>query len=180
MNTSIKPITEKYLLNFGQYYLKRFPTTKNHFKEILKQKIELSCTIYKDQSIEKCYEMMERLIENMIARGYLNDEAYLEGSLHTFKSKGLSSKMIRFKLAQKGLSKKAIEDVIGSCSHEEELASMLRMMKRKKLGAYSKNISSITIQKHMGYLQRNGFDLDTIQKGIKLSIDECEEILDSL
>jgi SOS response regulatory protein OraA/RecX len=179
MHTSIKPITEKYLLNFGLYYLKRFPTTKNNFKNILKQKIELSCNTYKDQSLEKCYEMMEHLIENMVARGYLNDEMYLEATLHSFKSKGLSSKMIHFKLAQKGVCKKTIDEAIGPYGNEEELVSMVRMMKRKKLGAYSKDTTPEDIQKHKGYLQRNGFDLDTIQKGIKLSIDECQEILDS-
>jgi regulatory protein len=177
MSPKIKPIEEKYLYNFATYYLNRFPCSINHFKAMMKRKIEHAFSIYQSPPLEECFEMLQKITKRLIEQGYLNDDLYLEGSLNSFKSKGLSNKMIRFKLEQKGLSKNTIDHIPSIDSQEEDLKALITVMKRKKIGPFSLKNEEEQKMKQMAYLARNGFCLETIQKGLRLNLEECLELL---
>lgn len=180
MKTSIKPISEKYLYNYGIYYLKKFPSPIGHFKKLMSQKIERSYAFFQSPPLEECFEMLEKVIHTLIKQGFLNDSLYLEGSLTSYKSKGLSNKMIRFKLEQKGISKAIINELPQIYSEDDDLKRLIIIMKKKKMGPYATEIIKEQKIKHISYLARNGFSLEVVQKGLNLSIDDCQNLLEDI
>lgn len=179
-----KKITEKYLYNSGLAYLQRFPASTPHFRRIMSRKIERSCNYHKEQDREGSNALLDGAIATFTRMGLLNDDAYLQGMVNSLRRRGLSRQAILSKLQQKGLSSGEITRVLSS--HEEEsgnalpadFAAALLLARRKRLGPFRK--IEADRNKELAAIARAGFDFETAQKILALSLTEAEEFLNTI
>lgn len=97
----------------------------------------------------------ERVIERLIAKGYLDDAKFARFWFeYRFAQKGASVRRLRLELTQKGISREVIDELVAAeiRSDEDELAKIIAKKQRK----YPDR------QKFMAYLARQGFSYDDI------------------
>ncbi|GLX68555.1 RecX family transcriptional regulator [Paenibacillus glycanilyticus] len=82
------------------------------------------------------------------------------------------SRWIKQELAQRGVSKQAASDALGSIDKEDELASAVHSAKKKWRSLKGENREKR--QKLMGFLMRRGFPSDIVKLAVKAAIDEAE------
>ncbi|MFK7839982.1 MAG: RecX family transcriptional regulator [Bdellovibrionales bacterium] len=107
-----KKITERYLRNSGLYYLERFTASSGHFKTVMTRKINKSCFHHKDQDRQTCIELLDKVTDDLLKQGYLDDEGYIRGMVISLRRSGKSKKAITAKLMQKSVPINAIEKAI--------------------------------------------------------------------
>lgn len=97
----------------------------------------------------------ERVLERLIAKGYLDDVRFARFWFeHRFVQKGTSVRRLKLELAQKGIAKEVVDELVAAeiRSDEDELAKIIA----KKQHRYPDR------QKFMAYLARQGFAYDDI------------------
>lgn len=100
-------------------------------------------------------EITERVLARLIEKKYLDDEKFARFWLeHRFLQKGTSVRRLKLELAQKGIDRETIEQLVNENirSDEEELAKIIA----KKRHKYPDQ------QKFIAYLTRQGFCYDDI------------------
>lgn len=100
-------------------------------------------------------EIADRVLQRLIDKKYLDDEKFARFWFeHRFLQKGTSLRRLRLELAQKGIDRDIIEQLIAESirSDEEELAKIIT----KKRYRYPDR------QKFIAYLARQGFSYDDI------------------
>lgn len=184
-----KKITESYLHNSGLYYLQRFTASTAHFKKIMTRKIDKSCQWHKDQDRDSCIKMLDNIAARFQELGLLNDEAYARGMVNSLRRRGLSGRMIRAKLAAKGLGSDETEQAL--CRHAEdlgtdenvELIAALRLARRRKIGPYSREAGvkkdESAYNKALGSMARAGFSFDVCKKILDMDAGEAARISES-
>lgn len=178
-----KKITEKYLYNSGLAYLQRFPASTPHFRRIMSRKIDRSCDYHKDQERETCAALLEATVESFTRMGLLNDSAYLQGMVNSYRRRGLSTQAIMAKLGQKGLAQDAILATIRAFDEDRnaenpELAAAILLMRRKRLGPFRKTSKDEkTATRELSSLARAGFGFDIAQKALSMTQEDADEVL---
>lgn len=170
-------ITPSYLRNAGLHYLERFAASTGGFRAVMTRKIDRSCRAHPDQDREECLKQLESLIAEFRERGLLNDESYVKAMTESLRRRGLSARMIRAKLAAKGVESGAITAALAAYADEEENAGQdaectaaRRLIRRKRLV----NAAGEYGEKAMAALARAGFGYDTVRRALE---EEAQEIL---
>ena len=107
----------------------------------------------------------QRVLDRLIEKNYLDDEKFARFWLeHRFVKKGTSVRRLKLELAQKGIARELIEQLVSENvrSDEEELTKIIAK-KRYKYGNDP--------QKFMAYLVRQGFAYDDV----KTALGQTEE-----
>lgn len=175
-----KKITPQYLKNSGLFYLQRYVASSFQFERAMKRKIDRSCYVHKEQDKEECYTWLKDVTKEFQDLGYLNDDAYLKGMLHSLRfSKGLSTRMILVKMRDKGFSETAVLPVLKKLEDESfdddqdaELESGLRFAQRKKLGMYHPTPARKTYEQQLATLARAGYSYDICKKILEMSDED--------
>ena len=105
-------------------------------------------------------EITERVLARLMDKKYLDDEKFARFWLeHRFLQKGTSVRRLKLELAQKGIDRSVIEQLIAENirSDQEELAKIIA----KKQHKYRQDP-----QKFMQYLARQGFSYDDIKSAL--------------
>lgn len=109
-------------------------------------------------------EKIDDVIDFLIEYGYINDVDYIERSIAEFKSlKNLSLKEVNYKLLQKGIKRKILDNYI--CEHKEEL---LEYEINSAKNIINKKSSSMEEREIKEYLYKKGY----MSESINIAIDE--------
>ena len=111
-------------------------------------------------------EITERVLARLIEKKYLDDEKFARFWLeHRFLQKGTSVRRLKLELAQKGIRREMIEQLISENirSDDEELRKIITKKRYKYAGDQ---------QKFMAYLARQGFSYDDIRAALGGESDE--------
>lgn len=188
-----KKITEKYLRNSGLYYLKRFVSSSENFRKVMKRKIYKSCQHHEDQKIDDCHIILEKVVKDFEEAGYLNDELYSRAMVRSLVKSGKSKTMINQKLRQKGLTTDQIQQALSfiMAEYDEnldlEMASAAKLCKKKRIGPFQRTETDLDDEdakkdhmRSLGILSRAGYSYDTAQKALNLTHDEAIEMISEL
>jgi regulatory protein len=183
-----KRITETYLHNSGLYYLERYSTSSHNFRQVMLRKVRKSCFHHQDQNYDDCTKLVDALVDKFLRSGLLNDQLYLDGMVHSYRRRGLSTRMIHQKLGQKGLSENDIQRTLHQCDqdmlnaeqqHDAELIAAVRFCRSKKLGAYTsitKAVDDNLSSKQLAKMARAGFPYEIARQALDLTQAEIEEL----
>ena len=108
---------------------------------------------------------IDRIIQTMIEKHYLDDEAYARYYVENrFTNKGISSKRLRLELMKKGINQDIIDQVLSQDirNDEEEIKKIIA----KKRNRYDDD-------KLTSYLLRQGFDYELVRTLIQQMQDSC-------
>lgn len=164
-----KKITESYLRNAGLFYLERFSTSSANFKTVMLRKIKKSCAAHPEQLFSACEIMLNKVTQELIDKGFLNDAAYTQATVNSLKRRGLSKRLITQRLRQKGIK---LEDVEG-----DDFYAAVLLTQRRKLGPFGKAGDEKQLQRAYGVLGRAGFDYAVCKKALSLTRAEADDVL---
>ena len=167
-NIKKKPRKVSYdrLRNGALYYLGRYASSSENLRQVLKRRVQKSAFHHKDTDMEQAYIWIDDIISDMQRLGYIDDTEYTNTKVGSMHRRGTSSRTIRQKLKQKGLSDDIITNALEMLEETQpnaELAAAIRYAKRRRIGIY--RIKDVTdpdkqYQRDLASLARNGFTLD--------------------
>ena len=120
---------------------------------------------------ETFYDEDENKLEDVIQilkdNNYINDSDYIQRSIEEYKNlKNLSIKEINYKLLQKGVNKKVLNEYISE--HREEL---LQFEINSAIAIFNKKLRTSDIEEVKRYLYNKGY----MSESINIAIDELNE-----
>lgn len=174
-----KKITETYLNNAGLYYLQRFASGTQHFREIMRRKIDRSCLHHADQDKAACYTMLETLIEKFIALGLLDDGVYARNAVASLRNRGLSKRAIIARLQNRGLSPAAVARALDDFNADHgidgdtgDMDAAMKLARKKKVGPYAAG-KEFDRTKALSAFARAGFSFEIARKVLDMNAEDA-------
>ena len=156
--TDAKPVAERRLMNKAVHYLGRYASTAQRLELVLSRFARRKLA---DEDPYRLADLISRKVEECLARGYVDDRAFAEARSTSLRRQGASINNIRRKLAERGVDRDVITDVIDAqdTSDDAELRAALIHAKRRRLGPYANadNLREGWQSRHLGSLARAGF-----------------------
>lgn len=177
-----KPITESYLRNVALWYMERYASSAANLKAVLMRRVRLSSAYHGSDPAEGA-EMVEAVIQRYTEAGILNDRLFAETRVRSLVARGTSTKMIKRKLMEKGVSSDDIDAALAGILDQEngELASAARYARRRRIGPFRlPEKREENRDRDMGALARQGFGFGIAAKVVDAESPEAleEEIED--
>lgn len=159
---ALRKITKQRLKNIGLYYLKRFESSEDNLRQVLRRRVNDYAYYNPDFNKTEAYGWIEEVLSDFIGWKYIDDERYASLKARDYLNAGKPERYIKAKLKQKGVDENIIAEVLSKQEYDsKEMA--LNFAKKKKIGPFRPDEESrkLNRQKDMGTLIRAGFDYDT-------------------
>ncbi|MBR3676277.1 MAG: regulatory protein RecX [Alphaproteobacteria bacterium] len=167
-----KKITPQRLKNIGLYYLKRFESSVENLRSVLRRRIDAYARENPEWNKQEAYGWVEEVLNEFERLHYLDDNRFAEIKVQSYLNAGKPARYIQNKLRAKGIDEAQIEAVLSEKEYNP-LEMALKLAKRKKIGPYRDAASRREYrQKDMGTLVRAGFDYDVVCEVLNYSPDE--------
>jgi regulatory protein len=175
---SPRKITETYLHNAALFHLGRFATSAENLRRVLMRKVLRSARHHECDPKDG-----EALVTALIARfqksGLLDDKAYSEGMVTKYHRRGASARMIRGRLAQKGVTSEHTEAALAQLFEETsdpEFEAAALFARRRRIGPYrDQSMRASLREKDLASLARAGFSYDIANRVIDAETFETLE-----
>lgn len=163
--------TARYLENAALYYLQRFASSSANLRRVLMRKVDRSARFHGTDPGEGA-ALVDALIARFEKSGLLDDRTYAEARVRSLRRRGDSARLIRAKLAAKGLDGETIEAALAACAEEDagdpELAAAAALARRRRLGPYRNARARKTMrEKDLAALARAGFSYDVARRVVE-------------
>ena len=160
-----RKITPQRLKNIGLYYLKRFESSTENLRSVLRRRVYDYARENPDFNKDEAYVWIEQLLADFKGWGYLNDERYAELKIRDYLAAGKPARYIQNKLKQKGVDENITNDILENQEYDAK-AMALKFAKKKKIGPFREDEESRrdNRQKDMGTLIRAGFEYDIVME----------------
>lgn len=157
-----KKITPQRLKNIGLYYLKRFESSVENLRGVLRRRIDAYAYENQEWNKQEAYQWVEDILAEFEKMHYLDDARFTEIKVRSYLNAGKPARYIKNKLCLKGIGEDAVETLLTQMEYDP-LEMALKLAKRKKIGPYrSAEERREFRQKDMGTLVRAGFDYDVV------------------
>ncbi len=190
MTTAKKPkppkkISESYLHNSGLFYLQRYGASVHQFRQTMTRKIKRSCDYHQDQNMPECLELLEKLIQKLERLKLLDDNAYVETKINSMQQRGYSARMIKQKLATKGITQDTVDTHLVDYDANEynidgknaDLIAALKQCRKRRIGPFANSPEKADPQKSLAILARQGFDFDTARTALNYEKKDAESVV---
>lgn len=158
----LKKITPQRLKNIALYYLKRFDSSVENLRQVLRRRVNSYARENADFDVHKADEWIDNILNDFMRLGYLDDYRFAEIKIRGYLAAGKPERYIVPKMRQKGISNQIISDIMQTQEYDA-LRMALKLAKKKKIGPYRPAESRREFrQKDMGILVRAGFDYDVV------------------
>ena len=165
-----KKITPQRLKNIALYYLKRFESSTQNLRQVLRRRVNDYAYHNPEWHKQEAYEWIEELLADFERLGYLDDARYAEMKVKDYAASGKSARYIVGKLKLKGIGE---SEVIALLENQEydPFAAALHFAKKKKIGPFrDESVREENRQKDLGALVRAGFDYDTASQVLSYEV----------
>ena len=158
-----KKITPQRLKNIALYYLKRFDSSINNLRQVLRNRVNDYAYYNPEWNKNEAYEWIEKILVDFERYGYLDDARYTELKVKNYVNAGKSAHYITNKLKQKGIADSLVAEFLEEQGYDSyEMA--LRFARKKRIGPFRVDENRKEFrQKDMAVLLRAGFDYDAVQ-----------------
>lgn len=158
---SPKKITPQRLKNIALYYLKRFDSSVDNLRQVLRRRVSDYAYHNPEWNKSEAYDWIEQILVDFEYYGYLDDNRYAEIKVKNYVAAGKSARYIAGKLKQKGIAEAVVEELLEEQDYQP-FETALAFAKKKKIGPYREPEKRAEFrQKDLGALVRAGFDYDT-------------------
>ena len=167
----LKKITKQRLKNIALYYLKRFESSVENLRQVLKRRTNDYAYSNPDFNKNEAYAWIEELLADFERLNYINDNRYAELKIKSYLNAGKPARYIKIKLKQKGIKDNIVEEILENQS-VDALKMALMLAKKKQIGPYRKDNESreANRQKDLTMLIRAGFDYEVAREVINQDI----------
>jgi len=175
-------MTSQRLANIALHHLDRYASSAENLRHVLERRVYKSSLFHEGLDVDEAKGWIDSLIIRYVESGLLNDLAYGETRARSLLSRGASTRLIRMKLMEKGLSTDTIDAALKALkldTPDPELYAAIKFSRRRKLGPFCN--PSLRVEhhdKHLAALARAGFSYDMAQRIIDCEdSDTLEELL---
>jgi regulatory protein len=169
---TVRKITPQRLKNIALYYLKRFESSRENLRSVLRRRIDEYARTDSTFDKSQVYECVEEILNDFERLHYLDDARYARLKIQNYLAAGKPERYIKIKLRQKGIDEKLAEDLFAENDYDP-LTMALQFARKKKIGPFRADPESIKAnrQKDLAALIRAGFDYET-------ALDVCNTTVD--
>jgi regulatory protein len=170
-----RPLTPQRLENIALHYLERFSASTESLRRVLLRRVERSAQEHGTDR-EEAAGWVNALVERYVTSGMLNDAVFAEAKAASLHRRGGSTRMIRQKLAAKGVGADDIDHALDERREagdgEPDLEAALALCRRRRLGPCRPAEKRAEMRdKDLAALGRAGFDYATA----RAAVDRQEE-----
>ena len=155
-----KGMSENSLYQAALFYLGRYAASSWSVRQVLQRRVTKYAAI-DGVELETATGWIDDIIDRLIRSGLVHDGDFAMGRVRTLFGRGLSTRMIRLKLAGKGLDRKLIEralDVLMADHRDPDLEAACRFAQRRRLGPYRPaEVREAHWKRDLAILARAGF-----------------------
>lgn len=155
--------TPKSLENAAVYYLQRFDTTARQLRRVLMRRVDKSVQFH-DTDPEEGAEAVDHIVRKFIESGVVDDFRYATARAASLQRRGNSTRAIRSKLYEKGVSADVVDRVLEQMIEESgdpDLTAAKRLARRRRLGPYrDPSVRPERRDRDLAAMARAGFGYD--------------------
>jgi regulatory protein len=153
-----RKVTTAYLERAAKAYLERFASSSENLRRVLARKVERRCR-ERGEEAAPCLALIPEVIERCLRSGLVDDSRYAQARVANLRRRGGSSRMIRAKLAAKGVGREVLDEAVVA-SVEDELFAAHALARRRRFGPYRAGERRAFRDKDLAALARAGFPFD--------------------
>lgn len=143
-------------------YLGRFAASSVRLRQVLRRRIDRAERRGDDPDRPALEAEIDAVVQRMLDRGMLDDAAFAKGLAESLRRRGTSTRGMRAKMRQKGLSADQIDAALAS-DETSELEAAWRYAQRRRLGPFSRRDRAERRQKDLASMGRAGFGYGVAQ-----------------
>jgi len=165
---------ESWMRKSALHYLGQRSTSVANLRRVLARRAKRRLDPEIEQDVGA---MIERTVEFCVRNGFVDDTAFVEGRIHSGRSRGLSMRRIGAALGAKGVDRALVAQAFDTDDRDErEEAAAVRLAQRKRIGPWRRADRDYDPHKEVGVLARGGFSISLAKRIIGLTIEEADEI----
>lgn len=172
-----RKITPDSLGRIALHYLERYATSSENLRRVLIRRIRRSAEAHETDPDEQIPHV-DALIIRYQQAGLLDDQAYARMRAESLHRRGTSGRMIRMKLAAKGVPSDAIDDALESLSElvaNADLSGACNYARRRRIGPWRLRDRTDYRDRDLAALARQGFSYNIARKVIEAEDTEILE-----
>ncbi len=172
-----RKITPDSLGRIALHYLERYATSSENLRRVLIRRIRRSAQAHGTDPDEQLPHV-DALITRYQQAGLLDDQAYARMRAESLHRRGSSGRMIRMKLAAKGLESDAIDDALESLTDlvaNTDLSGACNYARRRRIGPWRRRDRTEHRDRDLAALARQGFSYDIARKVVDAENPEVLE-----
>jgi len=166
-----KGMNENSLYQAALFYLGRYAASSSSVRQVLQRRVTKYAAI-DGVEMETATGWIDGIIDRLIRSGLVHDGDFAMGRVRTLFGRGLSIRMIRLKLAEKGLDREVIEsalDVFMADHRDPDLEAACRFAQRRRLGPYRPaEVREKHWKRDLAILARAGFSYEIARMVIEV------------
>ncbi|MGE5505838.1 MAG: regulatory protein RecX [Actinomycetota bacterium] len=170
-------ITPSYIENAALHYLERFASSRANLRRVLMRKVDRSLAHWGGER-EQAAAMVDAVMAKLAGLGYVDDARFAEMKAASLHRRGTSARMIRARLAAKGVDAEATAAGLAAIDTDEpDLAAAVNLARRRRLGPFRPPETRADFRdKDAATLARAGFSWDVVRQVIEA--EDGEALLD--
>jgi regulatory protein len=150
-----RPVTAGYLERAAVHYLERYPSTEANLRRVLARKARRRLGPDGEPPPD-LDTILDETVAKAVRSGLIDDRSFADATIGSLMRRGTSSRMVRTKLAQKGVPREIATETLAG--HEpDDLALARRYAERKRLGPFRPNPDERSRERDLAALCRAGF-----------------------
>lgn len=160
-----RKVTPERLEKAALSYLERFATSADNLRRVLMRRVERSARIHGTDRDDGA-QWVDGIVARLQRAGLLDDRVYAEGRALALFRRGGSRRLIRHRLAAKGVGEDDIAAALAALEDEApdpDLAAAAAYARRRGRGPYRARARAEHRERDMAALARQGFALDTVR-----------------
>ena len=137
--------------------LEQVASSAENLRRVLVRKVERRCRL-RDEEPEPFLLLVDEAVRRMVESGLVDDRRYAEARAASLRPRGGSARLIRAKLAAKGVERDAAAAALASDTDESECAAAKALARRRHIGPHRSRDRAIHRDKDVAALVRAGFN----------------------
>ena len=157
-----KKITKIRLRNIALYYLKRYESSVENLRKVLKTRIFKYKKYFPEYNVNDALLWVEEVIQELQDLKYIDDNRYAEIKIDSYLAAGKPARYIKTKLLQKGITENIIDCLLKNKDFSPFDAAM-KFAQKKHIGPFCQNeeLRKQNKQKDLRKLINAGFEYET-------------------
>jgi len=163
-----RKITSARLANIALHHLDRYASSVENLRRVLERRVFKASLFHEDLDPNEAKIWIDDILKRYIDSGLLNDLAYAETRARSLLSRGSSTRLIRLKLMEKGISGETIDKALKTLeldAPDPELFAAIKFARKRRLGPFCDPAKRVdNHDKHLSAMARAGFSYDMAQR----------------
>ncbi len=165
--------TKRRLNNIALFYLKRFSSSVENLRQVLRRRV-LKMTTEQPELRTQAYLDIDEIVTTFVSKGAINDEQYAAARVRFDQVMKKPKAKTAAKLRAKGVATATIKHALETESHADaDFEAGLAIARRRRIGPYRRDERTReSDQKDLATLARGGLDFKTAKRVLEWSEED--------